>query len=55
VTIEQLEKLQDRYNKLKATIITTGFWKLTSSNIDRKRKLKTLEQEIETWKLRQQK
>jgi hypothetical protein len=48
------ENLQDKYNKLKATIITTGFWKLTNSNRERIRKLKTLEKEIETWKLTQQ-
>tara|TARA_Y100001934_G_C11951251_1_gene585017 strand:- start:177 stop:338 length:162 start_codon:yes stop_codon:yes gene_type:complete len=46
-----LEKLQEQYDKLKATIITTGFWKLTSSNIERIRKLKKLEKEIEIWNL----
>ena len=51
----ELENLHDRYDKLKATVITTGFWKLTNSNRERIRKLKTLETEIEKWKLKQQK
>ena len=51
----ELQQLYDKYNTFKATVITTGFSKLTSSNIDRKQKLKTLEQEIETWKSKQQK
>ena len=51
----ELKNLQDKYNKLKETIITTGFWKLTSSNIERSRKLQALEKQIETWKLKQQK
>ena len=50
----ELEKLQDRYDKLKETVITTGFWKLTNSNRERIRKLKALETEIETWKLKHQ-
>ena len=50
----ELDKLHDKHTKLKATIITTGFWKLTNSNRERIRKLKTLETEIETWKLKQQ-
>ena len=48
----ELEKLQDKCDKLRGTIITTGFWKLTNSNRERIRKLKTLETEIEKWKLK---
>ena len=50
----ELEKLQGRYDTLKATIITTGFWKLTNSNRERIRKLHALEKEIKTWKLKTQ-
>ena len=49
----ELERLQEKHKELKATIITTGFWKLTNSNIERIRKLKTLEKEIDTWKSKQ--
>jgi hypothetical protein len=54
VNHQELEQLQDKYNKLKATVITTGFWKLTSSNIDRSRKLNALKKEIEIWNLKHQ-
>jgi hypothetical protein len=50
----ELEKLQVRHVTLNETIIITGIWKLTSSNIERIRKLKILESEIKTWKLKQQ-
>jgi hypothetical protein len=54
VNESKLEKLQDRYNKLKVTIITTGFWKLTNSNQERIRKLTNLKKEIEKWKYQPQ-
>ena len=50
----ELELLQEKHKELKSTIITTGFWKLTNSNRERIRKLKALEKEIETWKLKHQ-
>ena len=50
----ELERLQEKYKELKATIITTGFWKLTNSNRERIRKLKNLEKEIEKWKSQRQ-
>jgi hypothetical protein len=46
----ELEKLQVKYNTLKKTTITNGFWKLTSSNIEKLHKLNNLEKEIQKWK-----
>tara|TARA_B100000497_G_C7408856_1_gene258060 strand:- start:393 stop:545 length:153 start_codon:yes stop_codon:yes gene_type:complete len=46
----ELEKLKVKHIILKETIITTGFRKLTSSNIEKIRKLNNLEKEIHKWK-----
>jgi hypothetical protein len=42
-----LEELLKKYKELESKVITKGMWRLASSNRDRIRKLKQLEEQIE--------
>lgn len=46
--IDSLKDLLKKYDELKGKIITKGMWQFTNSNIDRIRKLKQLEEQIES-------
>ena len=43
-----LEELLKAHKELKSKVITKGMWRLASSNRDRIRKLKQLEEQIES-------
>jgi hypothetical protein len=50
VNKSEIEKLQTNYTELENKIITTGFQKLSSSNIEKMRKLNNLKEKIKKWK-----
>jgi hypothetical protein len=45
---DRLEELMKTHNELKSKVITKGMWRLASSNRDRIRKLKQLDEQIES-------